>query len=173
VCCPITVYRSGDYAQVPGRRKHSPAPRARSAERVPLAGHEILQVRSARRSNPEDCVVTRLWLVNTRTGRKDNTSFRSLIRTNACFTFSFLYFTTTIGMCFSAQCRMRAAALLPISRAIDASGTYFILNLAIDCSEMRKPVDVCQPLSHPRSTRLRTHFFSQCISFAASDGVLA
>jgi hypothetical protein len=89
--------------------------------------------------------VGRLWFVNMRTGRKDTTLFRSFMRTNACFTSSRWYFTTTIGMCFAAQCRMRAAALLPISRAIDTSGTYFFLNIAIDFSEMRKPVGVCQP----------------------------
>jgi len=40
-------------------------------------------------------------------------------------------------MCFAAQRAMRAFELIRVSRAIDASDTYFFLNLAIDSSEIR------------------------------------
>jgi hypothetical protein len=77
-----------------------------------------------------------------------------------------------MGMCFAAQCPMRPCALLPISRAIDTSDTYFFLNLAIDSSGIRKPVGVFQPSSNLRPTRPGIQRRWQLISFATSYAVL-
>src|SRR5450759_3251361 len=112
-------------------------------------------------------------LFNTRTGRKDKTAFRSFMRINACLASLYAFFTRTMGICFAAQCPLRSLPQLPISRAIDTSDTYFFLNFAIDCSEIRKPVRVFQPSSNLAATKPGTLSMSQRNSFATSEGVLA
>src|SRR5579864_2332897 len=68
---------------------------------------------------------------------------------------------------------MRVREILSISRAIEASDTYFFLNLAIDASEIRQPVGVCQPSSNLAETRPSTQPQSQHISLVTSEHVLA